>query len=390
MLIIALPLSPKAELTYVYSVDGLNVQSSGQCAAQQLPRVGGEVVAVVPWQKLSWHTVTLPPVTAQRRLAAVQGLLEDQVLQDVESLHWVTAPTITAGQTCVLACDKAWLKAALAPLEETGWVVQRIVPEFSPSDPARPTLYGMGSVDQPELVACLPRAVVNFPPSALTAFASQWSSGLDTFAEPSLLALVRDLTGQEPVLQTGPQRWLQASHTQWDLAQGEWAQTRHRRTWRSGLQAWQQLRHAPAWRPARWALAFTVVAQLIGLQIWTFQAQQHSTQLAEASHQILRQTFPSIQLVVDPLQQMNQAVNQLRQQSGAVSPNDFDMMLVQMAPLLPAGVLPQAVRYDGRTLTVQGVRMDSPPAQALEQLRRQGYQLRSQGSDWLLTWEARP
>ncbi len=88
MLILALPHTPTTETTYVVSIDGQSVQSSGQCVLERLPRVGGEVVAVVPWQRLSWHKVTLPLVSAQRRVAVLQGLLEDQVLQEVESLHW--------------------------------------------------------------------------------------------------------------------------------------------------------------------------------------------------------------------------------------------------------------------------------------------------------------
>ena len=35
MLIIALPLSPSSELTYVVSLDGQGVQSSGQCTPER-------------------------------------------------------------------------------------------------------------------------------------------------------------------------------------------------------------------------------------------------------------------------------------------------------------------------------------------------------------------
>jgi general secretion pathway protein L len=390
MLIIALPLSPQAEPTYVVSVDGLSVQSSGQCAPDRLPRVGGEVVAVVPWQRLSWHQVEVPTVSAARRLAVLQGLLEDQVLQEADSLHWVLPDTFTQGQTCVLACDKRWLRAALAPLAEAGWVVQRIVPELSPSEATSAALYGVGSPDFPQVLGCLPEAVVGFPAAAWPGFVATMKPGIRVMAEPALVAFMRELTGQEPVLQTAPQRWLQACQSPWDLAQGEWAQNRHRRTWRSGLQAWQQLIHAPAWRPARWALGITLAAQLLGLQMWALQTRQHHAQLADTSQDILRQSFPAVQVVVDPLRQMNQAVQQLRQQSGAASPTDLDMLLAQLAPLLPSGTVPQALRYDGKTLTVQGLPLDNPSPQALEQLRRNGYQWRPQGSDWLLGGEARP
>ena len=390
MLIIALPLSPANELTYVVSLDGQGVQSSGQSAPERLPRVGGEVVAVVPWQRLSWHQVTLPPVSAQRRLAVLQGLLEDQVLQDVESLHWVTSPTLTQGETSVLACDKAWLRQALAPLAEAGWVIQRIVPEFCPAESESVSFHALQTLDEPQLVACLPDAVIGFPHAAWPAWDRHWQAGSRLMAEPAALTFARDLTGQEPQLQTAPQRWLKACQSPWDLAQGEWAQNRHRRTWRFGLQAWQQLRHAPTWQPVRWALGLMLVANLVGLQIWALQARQHTDALAEASRNILQQTFPGVQVVVDPLRQMQQAVHQLRQQSGASAPEDFEMLLARLAPLLPNELTPQALRYDGKTLTVQGAALDQVAPQALADLSRQGYQLRAQGNDWVLSWEGRP
>jgi len=389
MLIIALPLLPQDDPAYVVSADGLSVQSSGQCPAARLPRVGGEVVAVVPWQKLSWHVATLPPVPPQRRQAVLQGLLEDQVLQEADSLHWVLAPATTQGPSSVVTCDKAWLRAALAPLEAAGWVVQRIVPEFTPTHQAAPTLHALGSEDRAEVVACLPSAVVGFPVSAWSAYASHWPDDVRVVAEPAVMAPLRQLTGQEPILQTAPQRWLQASQSDWDLAQGEWAQSRRLRTWRSVLHSWQQLCHAPAWQPARWALGIVLATQLIGLQVWATQTQQHLAQLAESSRRILQQSFPAIQVVVDPLRQMQQALNQLRQQSGAASPDDLDMLLTQLGHLLPADTAPQGLRYDGRALTVQGLRLDNPSPQALESLQRQGYRWRAQGPDWVLTWEGR-
>ena len=390
MLIIALPLSPQDEPAYVVSVDGLSVQSSGHCSPARMPRPGGEVVAVVPWQRLSWHTTTLPPVSAQRREAVLQGLLEDQVLQDAASLHWVSAAGISSGETKVVVCDKAWLRAVLAPLEAAGLVVQRIVPELAPTETGAPVFQGMGSADRPEVVACLGQAVLGFPAPAWPACASHWTPGARLMAEPAVLEALRGLTGQEPTLQTAPQRWLQASQSRWDLAQGEWAQSRRRRTWRSGLQAWQQLCHAPAWRAARWALVLTLVVQLLGLQVWALQARQHLAQLAQSSRQILQQSFPHVQVVVDPLRQMNQALHQLRLQSGAPAPDDLEMLLAQLAPLLPAGVTPQVLRYDGKTLTLQGLPRDPLAPQALERLNRQGYQWQARDQEWVLSWEARP
>jgi general secretion pathway protein L len=302
----------------------------------------------------------------------------------------VISPKALQGETLVLACDKAWLRQALAPLAESGWVIQRIVPELCPAETGDVSFHALESVDEPQLVACLADAVLGFARAAWPAGTRHWQAGSRLLAEPAAMTFARELTGQEAQLQTAPQRWLQACQSPWDLAQGEWAQNRHRRTWRFGLQAWQQLRHAPAWRPARWALGLLLLANLVGLQIWAQQTRQHTAQLSDASRRILQQTFPAVQVVVDPLRQMQQGVNQLRQQSGASAPQDFDVLLSHLAPLLPNDVTPKALRYDGQTLTVQGVQLNQVAPQVLSKLNRQGYQLRVQGADWVLSWEARP
>ena len=77
MLIIHLPPHPNTTFEFVVSADGLSVSGSGQASAPQLPHSSGEVVAVVPWQVLSWHTVNLPPSVGQRSNAVLESLLEE-------------------------------------------------------------------------------------------------------------------------------------------------------------------------------------------------------------------------------------------------------------------------------------------------------------------------
>ena len=61
MLIVHLNPQTTSLLDYVSSVDGRTISRSGQAVAKDLPRLGGEVVVVVPWQVLAWHLLTLPP-----------------------------------------------------------------------------------------------------------------------------------------------------------------------------------------------------------------------------------------------------------------------------------------------------------------------------------------
>jgi general secretion pathway protein L len=138
MLIIHLSPIASAAFDFVVSPDGLSVSGSGQASASQLPHSSGEVVAVVPWQVLSWHTVNLPPGVGQRSQAVLQSLLEEQLLQDPQDMHLVLAPLSgkalrQGGQVQVLACAKAWLRQSLASLQAAGVRVQRLVPELQPS-----------------------------------------------------------------------------------------------------------------------------------------------------------------------------------------------------------------------------------------------------------------
>ncbi|MFZ9371504.1 MAG: type II secretion system protein GspL, partial [Limnohabitans sp.] len=134
MLILALPLHPSADarrMSFVHSLDGLSVTHHGSAAPQELPPAHGEVVAVVPWQRLSWHAVTLPPQSGPRLSAVLQGLLEEQLLDDPAHLHLAVAPqapTRMGGATLVAACSREWLQQALAPLDAVGLRVQRLVP----------------------------------------------------------------------------------------------------------------------------------------------------------------------------------------------------------------------------------------------------------------------
>ena len=180
VLIVQLPVPPSgnssnasADYHYVQTRDGLVPEAHGTASAATLPSAGlaADVVAVLPFQAISWHTVDLPKGAlsgGQTRLRAVlDGLLEDRLLDEPSNLHLAISPHAQAGQPLwVAACDKAWLKAAIAPLEAAGRPVSRIVPEFTPSegvDPVMPTLHALGDSTQAWLVRSNTQGVLALP-----------------------------------------------------------------------------------------------------------------------------------------------------------------------------------------------------------------------------------
>jgi general secretion pathway protein L len=120
-LIVTLPLSmPETgtEYDFVLTPDGRIVTRLGRAAASLLPSVskaGDEVVAVVPARALSWHRVDLPKGVIDNRLisrggqparlrAVLEGLLEEQLLDDPATVHFALAPDARAAQPVWVAC----------------------------------------------------------------------------------------------------------------------------------------------------------------------------------------------------------------------------------------------------------------------------------------------
>ena len=99
-----------------------------------------EIWAIVPAAALSWHKVNLPAGLqrqTQRLLTALQSLLEEPLLDDIDNLHVALQPNWQAGQTAwVAVCNKAWLQGHLNQLQARGNSVHRIVPEWPPASGA--------------------------------------------------------------------------------------------------------------------------------------------------------------------------------------------------------------------------------------------------------------
>jgi general secretion pathway protein L len=357
----------------------------------------GEVVAVVPHSRLAWLRVQLPPASHGPRLQSVlHGLLEDRLLDDPQVLHIVLAPDADTtarlgGETLVAVCDKQWLREALAPLQAAGLTVQRIVPELSPSD--KPVLQVMGEPDHSQSVLRHAHGVALLPPNTaqwrvfaeLSAELSQ--DDLQIQAEPAMVARVQSTLQRQPMLQSAAQRWVKSSQSDWDLAQGEWAQGRAQRVQRQVLAAWQSLLHAPAWKPVRWGAVALVALQVLGLNALAWRESSALNAQQASLQSILKTTFPSVTLVIDAPLQMQREVDALQQKSGAASSTDLEPMLAALAGVLPAGQTPQQIHYANHALRVQGVTLDSNST-GLARLKAQGLSLRQDGNDtWVLQAE---
>ena len=401
MLIIALPLHTEGAATEDLHLRAGPGGATGQAqtaTAARLPRDAGTVVAVVPAQALAWHTITPPPVGTARLAAALEGLLEERMLEDPAQSQVVYTPEGAAaaaqGQVLtVLVCQKAWLRQALAPLQAQGLVVSRIVPEWSPQTQGTPWLWVGGSPGQVQAVACDPHGAMVLPPppwsSAIHAALTQPDA--QVLCEPAMAAWVQQHFGRAPRMLSPAQRLWQAQQTDWDLAQGEWAQGRRQRWARFAQELAQSLWQAPRWRPARWGILALLVLNLAGLQWMAWQQRQHQAQLQKDMAALLTRSFPAVQVVVDVPLQMAREVQALQRALGQPSAADLEPMLTSLARALPASAQLSSLQFSPGELRWQAPAVTSDRIEAArETLRRQGYQLVADGNQWVLRTEVRP
>ncbi|RYZ09642.1 MAG: general secretion pathway protein GspL [Comamonadaceae bacterium] len=374
--------------------DGITVRDHGRSAPALLP-AGHEIAVGVPASALSWHRVTLPQGSlgnAARLRAVLDGLLEDRLLDEPESLHFALEPGARTGEPVwVAACQRIWLRSVVQALEASGRRVTRIVPEFTPrptDSPAR--LYLTGEPATAQLTRCDAEGVATLPAAAAPMLLT--GVPLDTAvlgAEPAVAELAERTLGQSVPIVTTAERWLAAARSPWDLAQFDLAVTGRARAGKKLASSWQTLRHARAWRAARWGAVLLLLVQLGGLNAWAWRERLAIDAKQQAVKAILTSTFPAVQLVLDAPLQMAREVTALQQATGQVAASGFEPMLGALAERLPAGRIPTTIDYVGGQLRLRGLGLAATELQPLAQtLGARGYTVRTEGD--LLLVQAEP
>jgi general secretion pathway protein L len=249
-------------------------------------------------------------------------------------------------------------------------------------------------------VLCHSHGVTLLPPnaaqwkafSAFTAYATLSAAQAPLVAEPAMVERVEQLLQRRPVMQNAAQRAVVAAQSDWDLAQGEWAQGTSQRFLRLAQNAWQTLLHAPAWRSVRIGLATLLVLQVVGLNAMAWREQRAlDLQKAQLS-QILTTAFPSVLLVIDAPLQMQREVDTLQRGAGRITSTDFEPMLAVTASALPEGLVPTQWHFANQVLRAQGLPLNESQANsARATLKAKHLQLRQEGNDvWVIQPEAAP
>lgn len=361
----------------------------------------GRVTVVVPTQAMSWHRVQLPAGVLRQgpRLRAVlEGLLEDQLLDDPAQMHFALEPSPATGRPVWIAvCARGWLRQALLTLEQAGHEIGAVVPEWAPQADAT-TLWVTGNADTAQAVWVDGQGVHLRPLSAdhttPSAIPESWQP-LAVQAEPAVTGLAEALHRGEVQVLSRDERLQHCAQSEWDLAQGDMAR-RHplaRRLQQTAAALWQ----APHWRPARWAAMALVGVQLLGLNAAAWQARNQLAQQRSAMQAMLLATFPKTPVVVDAPKQMEQSVAGLRQASGNASARDLESLLAALGslevfePLTQAKSAPAAIDFVAGEVRVRGLALDASQLPAMQnQLQARGYSARLDGDTLQLSPRSTP
>ena len=388
-------------LDYVLSPDGLRVGTASSAALALLPgsTAGSsstperihDVVLLVGAAQLSWHQVQLPKGVSHSRMRAVlEGLLEDQLLDEPAVLHFALAPGAAKATTAwVAVCDKAWLRDGVQALEAAGLTVSRIVPEFVPSEAAdRDALYAIDDAGQALLLHVHKHGVHAWPLLPATVALLNWPQDRPLQAEPAVAAMAEQMFGRSVVLHSRGERALGACQSDWDLAQLDLASSQRSRSIKRLGSAWQALLHAPRWRALRWSLVALLAVNIVGLNVRAAVERADLEVQRKTMDAVLTTAFPTTQVVVDAPVQMQRAVDALQHATGALGTRDFETLLGAWARAAPDAPAPTSIDFVNGELQLHGVSLPAAAlANATLSLKTQGVGLKATGSDIALKGE---
>jgi general secretion pathway protein L len=172
-----------------------------------------EVWAVVPAAALSWHWVNLPSGLQKqnnRLLPALQGLMEEMLLDEPEAVHLALQPGWQSGAPAwVAVCNKAWLRQHLHQLQSSGHMVHRIVPEWAPAPftlPHAPQAWVSGIPEDAWLWVSDAQGAWRLP---LQAGFKLWAERLSALSNDDAAAFTQLLIQAEPAVSELAQKSLQ-------------------------------------------------------------------------------------------------------------------------------------------------------------------------------------
>ena len=404
-LIVSLPypsLAGNASYHYVLSNDAQNRGKSGVATLSELPKADATIL-VVPTHALSWHQIDLPKVPKARLRAALDGLLEERLLDDTSAMALALSPEAQTGKAAVgawvAACDKAWLTSNLQALDAGGSRITQVVPEFWPQNETQIVVSGLP--EEAWITRADAQGVITVPLRAgdtsgvLGALLANFSPETPILAEPAVVALAEQIFSHKVALRQHSEGLLQSATSLWELAQFEQSLSGDSQGVKSVIRHWQNFWQSPAWRPARWGLVAFLLTNIVGLNVWAWQQKSSLDAKRTQMNNLLTQSFQNVKVVVDAPQQMGRELSVLRQSTGANTAQNFESMLSAISSInsTTASVFinPNAIEYVANSINLKGIKLAGNEFTAAQaKLKTQGYTLTQTGDTTSMKLQVAP
>ena len=387
---------------YVLSNDAQNRGKSGVATLSELPKADATIL-VVPAHALSWHQIDLPKVPKARLRAALDGLLEERLLDDTSAMALALSPEAQTGKAAVgawvAACDKAWLTGYLQMFDAAGCRITQLVPEFWPQNETQIVVSGVP--EEAWITRADAQGVITVPLRAgdtsgvLGALLANFSPETPILAEPAVVALAEQIFSHKVALRQHSEGLLQSATSLWELAQFEQSLSGDSQGLKSVIRHWQNFWQSPAWRPARWGLVAFLLTNIVGLNVWAWQQKSSLDAKRTQMNNLLTQSFPNVKVVVDAPQQMGRELSVLRQSTGANTAQNFESMLSAISSInsTTASVFmtPNAIEYVANGINLKGIKLAGNEFTAAQaKLKTQGYTLTQTGDTTSMKLQVAP
>lgn len=361
-IVFRLPLSPgSAALGYAfaYSEDGIHIRNDGQAGLADLPPAK-QWMGLIPCGEISWHRIDLPKVAAKKIRPALEGLLEETLLDDIEELHFALAPGAKPGDTgvWVAACNKEWLQAALAPLAQVyGAGPIKLVPEIAPTEDRYALVCshereqaGEGNSARDMVWIASSEAVFPYPLEQAQALLHE--KGIPIYAEPQDIEKAERALGQSVMPLTKGESLARALHQAWNLAQFDFDPSGN--VFGKGASArlktlWQHLWHDERWRVLKWGLIGLVGVNVLGMNVYAWKLEAEVKRKKNLIEQTAKNAFPQLTVVLDAPSQMQAELSRLQLSRGVRSEQSLTAQLAKMQAT-QAGVTLDRLRYENGAL----------------------------------------
>lgn len=345
--------------------DGKVMQGSLADAARYADNA--RVTVTVPAELVYLTRQRLPGKNRQRLLKAIPFALEDQLIDDIEDMHFALGSTDPQGLYWVAAVRRELMDSWSQALARAGLHPQVMIPDVM----LLPTTIGEVSlladetrcllvladgeryaIDRTNLELGLQKAQSNknVAVTQVRCYSAQDDSELVSQVKDQFSDVTAEVVAPLRLIGKGL-----ASPLLINLLQGNYSRREKRR------------HQFQVWYPAAALLAIWIVSRLLLAVVDNIQLSHQLSKVQQQQQQVYRQAFPAVRPGGDVYRKMEAKLKELQQKRGQANAS-FYAMLDQLAPILGSttGLQVTVLRYhDGRV----DLELRLPSLQSLDQLK---------------------